>query len=156
MNENVVQIGVALVIVNLVAWGGFTMLQDDDTKEYIDKIIYQQLEVSIANVTVNIDYNGAEVNATANTNITTVNYTVTVIDDTSAFNATLEAGKGNFQVTFSWHPSFGVFIEEIDGIAGGCAYWQLLHNGESSMLGASSLILQENDSITWKYNTDYC
>ena len=156
MNENAVQIGVALVIVNLVAWGGFTMLQDDDTKEYIDKIIYQQPEVSIANVTVNIDYNGAEVNATANTNITTVNYTVTVIDDTSAFNATLEAGKGNFQVTFSWHPSFGVFIEEIDGIAGGCAYWQLLHNGESSMLGASSLILQENDSITWKYNTDYC
>ena len=156
MNENVVQIGVALVIVNLVAWGGFTMLQDDDTKEYIDKIIYQQPEVSIANVTVNIDYNGAEANATANTNETTVNYTVTVIDDTSAFNATLEAGKGNFQVTFSWHPSFGVFIEEIDGIAGGCAYWQLLHNGESSMLGASSLILQENDSITWKYNTDYC
>ena len=35
MNENVVQIGVALVIVNL-AWGGFTMLQDDDTQEYID------------------------------------------------------------------------------------------------------------------------
>ena len=156
MNENAVQIGVALVIVNLVAWGGFTMLQDDDTKEYIDKIIYQQPEVSIANVTVNIDYNGAEANATANTNETTVNYTVTVIDDTSAFNATLEAGKGNFQVTFSCHPSFGVFIEEIDGIAGGCAYWQLLHNGESSMLGASSLILQENDSITWKYNTDYC
>lgn len=156
MNENALQIGVALVIVNLVAWGGFTMLQDDDTKEYIDKIIYQQPEVSIANVTVNIDYNGAEANATANTNETTVNYTVTVIDDTSAFNATLEAGKGNFQVTFSWHPSFGVFIEEIDGISGGCAYWQLLHNGESSMLGASSLILQENDSITWKYNTDYC
>ena len=156
MNENAVQIGVALIIVNLVAWGGFTMLQDDDTKEYIDKIIYQQPEVSIANVTVIIDYNGAEANATANTNETTVNYTVTVIDDTSAFNATLEAGKGNFQVTFSWHPSFGVFIEEIDGIAGGCAYWQLLHNGESSMLGASSLILQENDSITWKYNTDYC
>ena len=156
MNENALQIGVALVIVNLVAWGGFTMLQDDDTKEYIDKIIYQQPEVSIANVTVNIDYNGAEANATANTNETTVNYTVTVIDDTSAFNATLEAGKGNFQVTFSWHPSFGVFIEEIDGITGGCAYWQLLHNGESSMLGASSLILQENDSITWKYNTDYC
>jgi len=156
MNENALQIGVALVIVNLVAWGGFTMLQDDDTKEYIDKIIYQQPEVSIANVTVIIDYNGAEANATANANETTVNYTVTVIDDTSAFNATLEAGKGNFQVTFSWHPSFGVFIEEIDGIAGGCAYWQLLHNGESSMLGASSLILQENDSITWKYNTDYC
>ena len=156
MNENIVQIGVALVIVNLVAWGGFTVLQDDDTKEYITEIIYQQEEVDIANVTVTIDYNGAEVNATANTNVTIVNYNVTVIDDNSAFNATLEAGKGNFQVTFSWHPSFGVFINEIDGIAGGCAYWQLLHNGESSMLGASSLLLAENDSITWKYNTDYC
>ena len=156
MNENVVQIGVALVIVNLVAWGGFTVLQDDDTKEYITEVIYQQEEVDIANVTVTIDYNGAEVNATANTNVTIVNYNVTVIDDNSAFNATLEAGKGNFQVTFSWHPSFGVFIDEIDGIAGGCAYWQLLHNGESSSLGASSLLLAENDSITWKYNTDYC
>ena len=156
MNENIVQIGVALVIVNLVAWGGFTVLQDDDTKEYITEIVYQQEEVDIANVTVTIDYNGAEVNATANTNVTIVNYDVTVIDDNSAFNATLEAGKGNFQVTFSWHPSFGVFIDEIDGIAGGCAYWQLLHNGESSNLGASSLLLAENDSITWKYNTDYC
>ena len=156
MNENIVQIGVALVIVNLVAWGGFTVLQDDDTKEYITEVIYQQEEVDIANVTVTIDYNGAEVNATANTNVTIVNYNVTVIDDNSAFNATLEAGKGNFQVTFSWHPSFGVFINEIDGIAGGCAYWHLLHNGESSSLGASSLLLAENDSITWKYNTDYC
>ena len=156
MNDNVIQIGVALVIVNLVAWGGFTVLQDDDTKEYITEIVYQQEEVDIANVTVTIDYNGAEVNATANTNFTIVNYNVTVIDDNSAFNATLEAGKGNFQVTFSWHPSFGVFIDEIDGIAGGCAYWQLLHNGESSSLGASNLLLAENDSITWKYNTDYC
>ena len=85
-----------------------------------------------------------------------VQYNVTVIGDNSAFNATLEAGKGNFQVTFSWHPSFGVFIEEIDGIAGGCAYWQLLHNGESSMVGASTLLLAEGDSITWNYNTDYC
>ena len=150
------QIIVTLVIVNLVAWGGYTALQDDTSKEYIETVVYQQPDVEIANVTVTINYNGAEVNATTNTNITTVSYNVTVIDDTSAFNATLEASKGNFQVTFSWHPTFGVFIDEIDGIPGTCAYWELLHNGESSMLGASSLILQENDSITWKYNTDYC
>jgi len=156
MNENTMQIIVALVLVNLVAWGGYNYMQEESTKEYIDRIIYQQPDVEIANVTVIINYNGAEVNATANTNITTVSYNVTVIDDTSAFNATLEASKGNFQVTFSWHPTFGVFIDEIDGIPGTCAYWELLHNGESSMLGASSLILQENDSITWNYNTDYC
>ena len=156
MNENTMQIVVGLVIVNLVAWGGFVAMQDDTTKEYIEKVVYQQPDVEIANVTVTLNYNGAEVNATANTNMTVVSYNVTVIDDTSAFNATLEASKGNFQVTFSWHPTFGVFIDEIDGIPGTCAYWELLHNGESSMLGASSLILQENDSITWKYNTDYC
>ena len=156
MNENTMQIIVALVLVNLVAWGGYNYMQEESTKEYIDRIIYQQPDVEIANVTVIINYNGAEVNATANTNITTVSYNVTVIDDTSAFNATLEASKGNFQVTFSWHPTFGVYINEIDGIPGTCAYWELLHNGESSMLGASSLILQENDSITWNYNTDYC
>ena len=156
MNEDTMQIVVGLVIVNLVAWGGFVAMQDDTTKEYIEKIVYQQPGVEIANVTVTLNYNGAEVNATANTNMTVVSYNVTVIDDTSAFNATLEASKGNFQVTFSWHPTFGVFIDEIDGIPGTCAYWELLHNGESSMLGASSLILQENDSITWNYNTDYC
>ncbi len=156
MNEDTMQIVVGLVIVNLVAWGGFVAMQDDTTKEYIEKVVYQQPNVEIANVTVTLNYNGAEVNATANTNMTVVSYNVTVIDDTSAFNATLEASKGNFQVTFSWHPTFGVFIDEIDGIPGTCAYWELLHNGESSMLGASSLILQENDSITWKYNTDYC
>ena len=156
MNENTMQIIVALVLVNLVAWGGYNYMQEESTKEYIDRIIYQQPDVEIANVTVIINYNGAEGNATANTNITTVSYNVTVIDDTSAFNATLEASKGNFQVTFSWHPSFGVFINEIDGISGGCAYWELWHNSESSSLGASSLKLQENDSITWNYNTDYC
>ena len=156
MNENTMQIIVALVLVNLVAWGGYNYMQEESTKEYIDRIIYQQPDVEIANVTVIINYNGAEVNATANTNMTIVSYNVTVIDDTSAFNATLEASKGNFQVTFSWHPTLGVFINEIDGIPGTCAYWELLHNGESSMLGASSLILQENDSITWNYNTDYC
>ena len=159
MNENVVQIGVALVIVNLVAWGGFTMLQDDDTNEvikYITETVYLQEKLEIANVTVHIDYNGAEANATANTNITTISYNVTVIGDNSAFNATLEAAKGNFQVTFSWHPSFGVFIESVDGVPGSPCYWELLYNNETSMLGASSLLLAENDSITWKYNTDWC
>ena len=157
MNENMVQIGVALVIVNLVAWGGFTVLQDDDTKEYIDRVIYQQPDVDIANVTVTINYNGQEANATANTNISTVTYDVTVIDDTSAFNATIEASKGNFGLKFTWFSSFnGAFIDEIDGVPGSPCYWELIYNGNSSSLGASSLVLQENDSITWKYNTYYC
>ena len=147
MNENALQIGVALVIVNLVAWGGFVLLQDDGSVQ----------EGAIANVSVTINYNGAETGAVANTNKTIVTYNVTVIGDTSAFNATVEASKGNFGLKFTWYSAYnGAFVDEIDGIAGGCAYWELFHNGESSMVGASDLILQENDSITWKYNTDYC
>ena len=48
MNENVVQIGVALVFLNLVAWGGFTMLQDEDTNrihtrpQYVNETVYLQ------------------------------------------------------------------------------------------------------------------
>ena len=85
MNENTMQIIAALVIVNLIAWGGFVALQDEETKEYIETVIYQQPDIDIANVTVVIDYNGEEINATANTNMTIVSYNVTVIDDTSAF-----------------------------------------------------------------------
>ena len=156
MNENTMQIIAALVIVNLVAWGGYTALQDDTSKEYIETVVYQQPDVEIANVTVNVNFNGAESNSTVNKANVTIQYDVTVIDDTSAFNATLEAAKGNFEISFSWHPSFGVFMNTIDGVAGGdCAYWQLFHNGNSSMLGASSLLLVENDSITWEY-TEYC
>ena len=55
MNENMMQIIAALVIVNLIAWGGFVALQDEETKEYIETVIYQQPDVDIANVTVVID-----------------------------------------------------------------------------------------------------
>lgn len=147
MNENSMQIIAGLVVVNLIAWGGFMALQDDDNIN----------EDSIANVTVTINYNGSEADAVANTNNTIVTYNVTVIGDTSAFNATIEASKGNFDLKFTWFSAYtGAFIDEIDGIASGCAYWELFHNDESSMVGASDLILVENDSITWKYNTDWC
>ena len=53
MNENTMQIIVALVLVNLVAWGGYNYMQEESTKEYIDRIIYQQPDVEIANVTAN-------------------------------------------------------------------------------------------------------
>ena len=45
MNEDTIQILVGLVIVNIVAWGGFVAMQDDTTIEYIEKIIYQQPDV---------------------------------------------------------------------------------------------------------------
>jgi hypothetical protein len=152
MNENTVQIVVALVLVNLVAWGGYNYMQEETTKEYIDRIVYQQPEVLIANVSVTIDYNGVEENATKNTNATT--YNVTVTNDTSAYAATLKAGKSNFEVGVTWNDQFGAYINSIDGIdAEGDYYWALYYNGEYALLGAVDLILIEGDSITWKYES---
>jgi|TARA_B100001750_G_scaffold79756_1_gene63378 hypothetical protein len=154
MNENTMQIIVALVLVNLVAWGGYNYMQEESTKEYIDRIIYQQPEVLIANVTVTIDYNGAEENATKNTNTTIVNYNVTVTNDTSAYGATLEAGKNNFEIGVTWNDQFGAYIHSIDGIdSEGDHYWALYHNDEYAPLGSVDLILIEGDSITWKYES---
>ena len=52
MNENTVQIAVALVLVNLVAWGGFVALEDEP------EIIYKYREpiADSANVTVSFDF----------------------------------------------------------------------------------------------------
>ena len=154
MNENTVQIVVALALVNLVAWGGYNYMQEDTTKEYIDRIIYQQPEVLIANVSVTIDYNGAEENATKNTNTTKVTYNVTVTNDTSAYAATLEAGKNNFEIGVTWHDEFGAYVSSIDGISSEDSnYWALYYNGEYAPLGAVDLVLIEGDSITWKYES---
>ena len=143
MREDTMQVIAALVLVNLLAWGTYVYLQEETTNEYI-----------IANVSVTIDYNGAEDSATKNTNITIVTYNVTVVNDTSAFNATLEAGKSNFEVIVTWHEMFGAFIKEIDGVSNSDGiYWILYHNGERSEEGATSLKLQEGDTITWKYES---
>tara|TARA_B100001123_G_scaffold17149_1_gene19201 strand:- start:2059 stop:2523 length:465 start_codon:yes stop_codon:yes gene_type:complete len=153
MREDTLQVIGALVLVNLIAWGGYTYIQEEPAKEYIDKVIYQQPDVTIANVTVNIDYNGAESNATKNTNMTVVAYNVTVVNDTSAYAATLEAGKGNFEIIVTWHDQWGAYIKEIDGVSGDGYSWGLYHNGKTAALGAASLILQEKDTITWKYES---
>ena len=55
MREDTLQVIGALVLVNLIAWGGYTYIQEEPAKEYIDKVIYQQPDVTIANVTVNIE-----------------------------------------------------------------------------------------------------
>ena len=52
MNENTVQIAVALVLINLVAWGGYVALEDEP------EIIYKYREpiADSANVTVSFDF----------------------------------------------------------------------------------------------------
>ena len=75
-----------------------------------------------------------------------------MIDDTGTLSmppdmlATL-GGPGRFEILDIERDS--IRMERVDEE-------RLLYNNETSMLGASSLLLAENDSITWKYNTDWC
>jgi hypothetical protein len=154
MNENTVQIAVALVLVNLVAWGGYVALEDEP------EIIYKYREpiAESANVTVIIDFgNLSDKSATFfvstfnNTNQTSVSFeNITVKNDTSAYAATILASQvGGFSVDVTWH-SFGPFIHTIDAVSDDEYYWALYHNGEYAPVGASDLQLQDDDIILWK------
>jgi hypothetical protein len=154
MNENTVQIAVALVLVNLVAWGGYVALEDEP------EIIYKYREpiAESANVTVIIDFgNLSDKSATFfistfnNTNQTSVSFeNITVKNDTSAYAATILASQvGGFSVDVTWY-SFGPFIHTIDTVSNDEYYWALYHNGEYAPVGASDLQLQDDDIILWK------
>ena len=154
MNENTVQIAVALVLVNLVAWGGYVALEDEP------EIIYKYREpiAESANVTVIIDFgNLSDKSATFfistfnNTNQTSVSFeNITVKNDTSAYAATILASQvGGFSVDVTWY-SFGSFIHTIDTVSNDEYYWALYHNGEYAPVGASDLQLQDDDIILWK------
>jgi len=154
MNENVVQIAAALVIVNLVAWGGFIAL--DDEPEIIYK--YREPITDSANVTVSFDFGELSnksvtffVSTFNNTDITSVSYdNVVVENDTSAYAATILASQmGGFSVDVTWY-SFGPYIHTIDSVSDNSYYWGLYHNGEYSMTGAGDLQLQDGDIVLWK------
>ena len=154
MNENTVQIAVALVLVNLVAWGGYVALEDEP------EIIYKYREpiAESANVTVIIDFgNLSDKSATFfistfnNTNQTSVSFeNITVKNDTSAYAATILASQvGGFSVDVTWY-SFGPFIHTIDTVSNDEYYWALYHNGEYAPVCASDLQLQDDDILLWK------
>ena len=154
MNENTVQIAVALVLVNLVAWGGYVAL--DDEPEIIYK--YREAVADSANVTVSFDFGDLSnesatffVSTFNNTNVTSVSYNnVVVKNDTSAYAATILASQtGGFSVDVTWY-SFGPYIHTIDGVSDDGYYWGLYHNGEYSMIGAGDLQLQDGDVVLWK------
>lgn len=154
MNENTMQIVAALVLVNLVAWGGYVALDDDP------EIVYKYREpiAESANVTVTIDFGNLSSNSTTffestfnNTDVTSVTFeNVFVKNDTSAYAATILASQtGGFSIDVTWY-SFGPYIHTIDGVSDSGYYWGLYHNGEYSMVGAGDLQLQDDDIVLWK------
>ena len=115
MNENTMQIIAALVVVNLVAWGGFVALEKDP--EIIYK--YRDSISESANVTVIFDFGELSnesvtffTNTFNNTTITSVSYdNVLVKNDTSAYAATIVAAQmGGFSLTLLGIPLDPIFI----------------------------------------------
>jgi len=62
-----------------------------------------------------------------------------------------DQGRITIQVNSS---SLGAFIEELNGIKNNSRenmYWFLYQNGKSSNVGASTLVVQPNDTIEWRF-----
>ena len=70
------------------------------------------------------------------------------------------ATGGQLSVGYTVDPNWGPFVHTIGGlnvdeISGNftAAYWELLHNGEISMVGIGDLTLSEADVILWRIGT---
>lgn len=157
MNENTMQIAIALALVNLLAWGAYSTLQNEP--EIIYK--YKNTVSSNANVTVTIEFGNFSANSTTffesnfnNTNQTSITFeNIFVENDTSAYAATIVASQiGGFSVEVTWH-SFGPYIHTIDSVSDSTHYWGLYHNGKYAMVGAGDLQLQDNDNLLWIFET---
>jgi hypothetical protein len=148
MREDTVQIIVALVLVNMVAWGGYVILEKEPETVYK----YRNPIANSANVTVTIDFTNYSANATTFANMTIVSFeNIVVKNDTSAYAATITASRANnFSIEVTWY-SFGPYLHTIDGVSNDNYYWGLYHNGNYSMVGAGDLQLQDDDVILWKY-----
>ena len=140
---------VAILLLNVIAWGGYVVLQDEPEAIYR----YRETPAATANVTVSLDFGDAGLNATTFANETLVSFAgIVVTNDTSAYAATVAAARTQgFEVNVTWY-SFGPYVHTIDGVAGDSGhYWALYHNSEYAIAGANDLQLQDGDVVLWKY-----
>ena len=140
---------VAILLLNTIAWGGYVTLQNEPETVYR----YREPLAESVNVTVSLDFGEAGANATTFTNATTVSFTgIIVVNDTSAYAATIAAARvQSFAVGVTWY-SFGPYVHTIDGVASDSDhYWVLYYNGAYSLAGAGDLQLQDSDVVLWKF-----
>ena len=69
-----------------------------------------------------------------------------------------ESGQTAFELTQREHDivydeyDFGIFITEINGVASTEShFWALYVNGESSLVGATNVVLETGDVVEWRY-----
>ncbi|MFQ5574505.1 MAG: DUF4430 domain-containing protein [Terriglobia bacterium] len=84
-------------------------------------------------------------------------YSVEIASGATVYDLLDKASRTNgFSLRVSQHSSFGVFVEEIDGVANdkrAGKYWLYYLNGDFAALGASVQTLDEGDVVLWKYKS---
>lgn len=79
---------------------------------------------------------------------------ITVENGRSAYESFMALDEREDDVTFEAtdYGAAGYFISSINGISGSAeAFWKLYYNGTEAQTGASSIILQNNDKLQFKY-----
>ncbi|GBF75682.1 hypothetical protein PA598K_04103 [Paenibacillus sp. 598K] len=80
--------------------------------------------------------------------------TVEFEEGANAFDLLL-AAVGEENVQYTVHPEFGPFIEGIMGLEGTASDWWMFNvNGEASMVGAGSYLVEDGDTLQWEYFVD--
>lgn len=81
------------------------------------------------------------------------NYQIKLKADDTAFSVLVRAAKENdFQVGYQNYGNLGAFVSCIDKICNRNGYyWTLYYNDQYSLLGASSQLILDGDTITWQF-----
>lgn len=79
---------------------------------------------------------------------------IVIPKNSTVFDALAIASKQNgFSLKTKQYP-FGIFIDELDGLASDKLtgqYWTYSINGQFASVGASSYVAKDGDIITWRY-----
>ena len=108
-------------------------------------------------MTVTLDF-AERGNETANLEDRLTNGSITfdpvlVAPNTSAYRV-MEALqiRENFTIDVTYYVGMGAFIHTIDGVSGAAdysSYWGFYDNGEMAAVGASSLMITSNTTLSW-------
>jgi hypothetical protein len=99
------------------------------------------------------------VNLTIDNGVRTLEYPMEVEKDCTVFEL-LEGASSTYGFSFNYsnNSSYGVFVEELDGVSnspGSSNYWMYYLNGSLASLGASSQTISNGDAILWRFEATF-
>jgi CHASE3 domain sensor protein len=93
---------------------------------------------------------------TASLKVQDQTYSTQIKEGSSAHELMIELQKQGLTFSGVEYSGIGFYVSEINGLKEdkkARSYWTLYINGKESNLGISALILKNNDTIEWKYET---